>query len=88
LSAQSVIFVWQETEQMPRYDIIYSVDPASKAVFSESVVARDRIEAGSRALTGFESAQQKFGARCYRVIDGLGMVVTRGPKAVITRSTE
>jgi len=82
LSAQSVIFVWQETEQMPRYDIIYSVDPASKAVFSESVVARDRIEAGSRALTGFESAQQN------RVIDGLGMVVTRGPKAVITRSTE
>lgn len=66
---------------MPRYDIIYSVEPASKAVFSESVVARDRIEASNKAMTGLENAQQKYGARCYRIIDGLGMVITRGPKA-------
>jgi len=37
---------------------------------------------------GLRSAQMKHGARCYRVIDGLGMVVTRGPNAPITRATE
>ena len=66
---------------MPRFEIIYSVDPTSKALSSESIVARDRTEAAHKAQSGFASAQLKKGARCYRVVDGLGMVVTRGPKA-------
>ena len=66
---------------MPRFEIVYSDEPTSKALSSESVVARDRTEAAHKAQSGFASAQLKNGARCYRVVDGLGMVVTRGPKA-------
>jgi hypothetical protein len=64
---------------MPRFEIIYSDEPTSKALSSESIVARDRTEAAHKAQDGFASAQSKKGARCYRVVDGLGMVVTRGP---------
>jgi hypothetical protein len=66
---------------MPRFEIIYSDEPTSKALSSESIVARDRTEAAHKAQNGFASAQLKKGARCYRVVDGLGMVVTRGPRA-------
>ena len=65
---------------MPRFDIIYSAAPTSTALHSESVVARDRTEAALKAMQGFLKAQQTYGARCYRVLDGLGMVITRGPK--------
>lgn len=65
---------------MPRFDIVYSTEPTSKALHSESVVARDRTEAAVKAMQGFLKAQQTHGARCYRVLDGLGMVITRGPK--------
>jgi hypothetical protein len=75
-------------EPMPRFEIIYSDEPTTKALFSESIVARDRVEANNKAMGGFQSAQLKHGARCYRVVDGLGMVVTRGPNAAITRTTE
>lgn len=70
---------------MPRFDIIYSADPTSNALFSESVVVRDRTEAGNKAMLGLPNAQQKHGALCYRVLDSFGMVVTRGPKAAIAR---
>ena len=73
---------------MPQFYIIYADEPTTKALFSESIVVRDRVEASSKAMVVFRSAQLKHGARCYRVIDGLGMVVTRGPKAAITRATE
>ena len=73
---------------MPRFDIIYSDEPTTKALFAETIVARDRVEASSKAMLGLRSAQLKYGARCYRVIDGQGMVVTRGPNSVITRATE
>jgi hypothetical protein len=66
---------------MPRFEIIYSDGPTSKALSSESIVARDRSEAARKAENGFASAQLKKGARCYRVVDGQGMVVTRGPPA-------
>jgi hypothetical protein len=66
---------------MARFEILYSAELTGKALFSESIVARDRVEAGNKAMVGFQSAQLKYGARCYRVIDGLGMVVTRGPKS-------
>ena len=75
-------------EPMPQFEIIYSDEPTTKALSSESIVARDRVEASNKAMVGFRSAQLKHGAKCYRVIDGLGMVVTRGPNAAITRATE
>lgn len=64
---------------MPRFEIIYSDEPTSEALLSESIVARDRTEAARKAHTDFGSAQLTSGARCYRVVDGHGMVVARGP---------
>ena len=66
---------------MPRFEIAYADEPTSKALWSESIVARDRTEAAQKAESGFTSAQEKYGAKCYRIVDALGMVVTRGPKA-------
>ncbi len=65
---------------MSWFEIAYSEDPTSKALSSDKVVARDRTEAAVVAMNGFARAQEKHGARCYRVMDGVGMVVARGPK--------
>ncbi len=66
---------------MPRFEIVYSAEPTSKALASETIVARDRLEAANRALTGLRNAQLQHGAAHFRILDGLGMVVTRGPKS-------
>jgi hypothetical protein len=66
--------------QMPWFEIIYSEDVASRPLSSDKVVARDRSEAAATAMSGFASAQAKHRAKCYRVVDGLGLVVARGPK--------
>jgi hypothetical protein len=65
---------------MPWFEIIYSEGPTSRALFSDKVAARDRSEAAAAAMNGFVSAQAKHGAKCYRIVDGLGLVVARGPK--------
>ena len=65
---------------LPRFEIIYSDEPTSRALSSDSVVARNRIDAADKAIAGLKHAQLQNGAKCYRVIDGHGMVVTRGPK--------
>jgi hypothetical protein len=65
---------------MPWFEVIYSEDVTSKALSSEKVAARDRMEAAAAAMNGFAKAQSQHGAKCYRVLDGLGMVVARGPK--------
>ena len=75
----------EKAEPMPRFEIIYSDEPTSKALSSESVVARDRTEAGHKASDGLAGAQMKNGAKYYRVVDALGMVVTRGPKSATPR---
>jgi hypothetical protein len=67
---------------MPWFEIIYSEDVASKALSSKKVAARDRTEAAATAMKGFANARTMHGARCYRVIDGLGLVVARGPKEI------
>lgn len=69
---------------MPWFEIVYSVDVASKALSLDKVIARDRTEAAAMAMRGFADAQTGHGAKCYRVIDGMGMVVARGPKAIST----
>jgi len=69
---------------MPWFEIVYSEDPTSKALSSDKVVARDRTEAAAVAMRGFANAQTVHGAKCYRVIDGLGLVVARGPKGIST----
>jgi hypothetical protein len=69
---------------MPWFEIVYSEDVATKALSSDKVVARDRTEAAAAAMTGFANARTLHGAKCYRVIDGLGLVVARGPKGIST----
>ena len=69
---------------MPWFEIVYSEDVSSKALSSDKVVARDRTEAAAVAMTGFANARTVHGAKCYRVIDGLGLVVARGPKGSST----
>jgi len=59
---------------MPWFEIIYSEDPTSRPLSSGRVAARDRSEAAATAMSGFASAQAKHGAKCYRIIDGLGLV--------------
>ncbi len=71
---------------MPRFEIIYSDEPTSSSLSSDSVVARDRTEADDKAAIGFKSAQLKNGAKCYRIVDGQGMVVARGQKGASTRT--
>ena len=66
---------------MPWFEIVYSEDVTSKALLTNKVVARDRTEAAAAAMSGFANAQSAHGAKYFRVIDGLGMVVARGPKA-------
>ena len=65
---------------MPWFEIVYSEEAMSKPVSQEKVTARDRTEAATAAMRGFAEAQSTFGAKCYRVLDGHGMVVARGPK--------
>jgi hypothetical protein len=65
---------------MPWFEIAYSDDPTSKALRTDKIFARDRSEAADAAMNGFASAQTTHGAKCYRVLDGLGLVVARGPK--------
>jgi hypothetical protein len=66
---------------MPWFEIVYSEDPAGKALTSSQVVARNRAEAATVAEKGFPNAKSTHGATCFRITDGLGMVVARGPKA-------
>lgn len=66
---------------MPYFEIVYSDDPTTKALSSSKVLARDRTEAAAAAMGGLAIAQAAHGAKCYRVLDGLGMVVARGPTA-------
>lgn len=65
---------------MPWFEVVYSEDPTSKALSANKIAARDRTEAAEAAMSGFAEAKAKHGARCYRVVDGQGMVVARGPK--------
>ena len=67
---------------MPWFEIVYSEDPTSRAFSTEKVEARDRSQAASVAQNGFAAAQAKHGAKCFRVVDGIGMVVARGPKSI------
>jgi hypothetical protein len=64
--------------RMPWFEVVYSEDAASKALSSDKVVARDRTEAAAAAMRGFAKARVAHGAKCYRIIDGQGMVVARG----------
>lgn len=65
---------------MPWYQIVYSEDVTSRALASDKVVARDREEAAAVAMNGFAQAHAAHGAKCFRILDGQGMVVARGPK--------
>jgi hypothetical protein len=67
---------------MPWFEIVYSEDVTSKTLSSNKVVARDRTEAAATAMKLFANARIAHGAKCYRVIDGLGLVVARGPKEI------
>jgi hypothetical protein len=69
---------------MPWFEIIYSEEPTSGPLSSEKVNARDRREAAAAAISGFVSAQAKHGAKCYRIVDGRGLVVARGPRRLTT----
>jgi hypothetical protein len=69
---------------MPWYEIIYSKDATSNALSSDKVLARDAREAAGAAMNGFARAQSMYGAQSYRILDGLGMVVARGPKGAPT----
>jgi glucose-6-phosphate isomerase len=64
---------------MPYFEIVYSEEATSKALTSKKVQARNRTEAATDALKGLADAQSAHGAKCFRVLDGLGMVVARGP---------
>jgi hypothetical protein len=70
---------------MPFFEIVYSEELTSKALSWGKVAARNRTEAAAAALNGFANAQATHGAKCFRVVDGLGMVVARGPISVETR---
>ena len=65
---------------MPWFEIVYAEEVVGKALASQKVSARDRTEAAAAAMQGFAYAQATHGAKCYRVLDGSGMVVARGPK--------
>lgn len=65
--------------RMAWFEIIYSENPTSKAITSDKISARDHAEASAVAMRGLASAAAS-GAQCYRVLDGIGMVVARGPK--------
>lgn len=65
---------------MPWFEIIYSEEPTSRVLCSHKVDARNRGEAATAAMRGFASAQVTHGAKCYRIVDGLGLVVARGPQ--------
>jgi hypothetical protein len=65
---------------MPWFEIIYSDDVSGKALALDKVVARDRKDAAVAAMSGFAKAKAERGAKCFRILDGLGMVVARGPK--------
>lgn len=69
---------------MPWFEIVYSEEMTGKALSSDKVLARDRTEAAAAAMKGFANARTAHGAKCYRVIDGLGLVVARGPKGIST----
>jgi hypothetical protein len=69
----------QRGPNMAWFEIVYSKEPTGKALSSEKVVARDRSEATATAAKGFAAARATHGADCYRVLDGGGMVVARGP---------
>ena len=71
--------------RMPYFEIVYSEELTSKALSSGKVAARDRREAAVAALNGFANAEATHGAKCFRVVDGSGMVVARGPKSVEAR---
>lgn len=62
---------------MPYFEIVYSAEATSKALTSRKVLARTRKEAAADALKGLARANADHGAKCYRVLDGLGMVVAR-----------
>ena len=66
--------------QMPWFEIVYSEDVTSRALSSHKVAARDRKDAASAAMKGFADARTVHGAKCYRILDGSGLVVARGPK--------
>jgi hypothetical protein len=63
---------------MPWFEIIYAEDAAGKALSSNKVVARNRIEAAAAAMKGLANARAAHGANCYRVIDASGLA--RSPK--------
>ena len=65
---------------MAWFEIVYSAEPTGTALLSARIVARDRTEAAKEANKRFASVHIDCGARCYRVLDGMGMVVARGPK--------
>jgi hypothetical protein len=64
---------------MPWFEIVYSEEPTSRALFSDKIETRDRTIAATVAMKGL-IAQATLGAKCYRIIDGWGVVVARGPK--------
>lgn len=66
---------------MPYFEIVYSDDATTKALTFSKVLARDRTEAAAVAMRGLAKAQATHGAKCYRVLDGLGMMVARSPTA-------
>lgn len=65
---------------MPWFEIAYSEEPTSRALLTIKVSARNRADAAAAAMNGLASAQTMHGAKCYRVMDGLGLVVAWGPK--------
>jgi hypothetical protein len=65
---------------MPWFEIAYSEDPTSKALLTTKLLVRDRDQAAAAAMNGLASAQTMHGAKCYRVMDGRGLVVARGPR--------
>jgi hypothetical protein len=65
---------------MPWFEIHYSEEISSKPLVSDKFVARDRDEAAAAAMNGFAKAQIVHGAKYYRIVDGGGLVVARGPK--------
>jgi hypothetical protein len=67
---------------MPWFEVICAEDAAGKALSSEKVAARDRIEAAATAMKGLANARAMHGATCYRVVDGSGLVVARSPKDI------
>lgn len=66
---------------MPQFEIAYSVEPTSKAVAFEKVFARSYGDAREIAERGLDRALRESGAKCFRIVDAQGMVVSRGPAA-------